>query len=126
MSIFGVFRICLEGFGAHHSLKLTGGREAEPVFSSNTLHAYLSLTRKRDHYITKFCRITSTKRWVRLAQKVSSKDNRVKELLIQIKQLREREKTIRELRQSKESEALTYIAQEYLANPNEKNLEHYK
>ena len=47
-------------------------------------------------------------------------------MLIQIKELREREKTIRELRQRKESEALVYLAQEYLANPHEKNLEQYK
>ncbi len=61
-----------------------------------------------------------------LAQKISSEENRIKALMIEIEQLRKREKTLRELRQRKKAEVLTYLCQEHLAKMNVMNLKLHK
>ncbi len=61
-----------------------------------------------------------------LAQKISSEENRIKALMIEIEQLRKREKTLRELRQRKKAEVIAYVCQEHLAKMNVMNLKHHK
>ena len=61
-----------------------------------------------------------------LAQKISSEENRIEALIIEIEQLRKREKTLRELRQRKEAEVIPYVYQEHLAKMNVMNLKHHK